>query len=626
MKECEKFVIVVINTIEKRNRNSNSLLSIRIFGMVNIVKTFEKTTFQFRENPAVHFKYNGGWQSRSYGQYYRDAEDIACSLLALDCEQGDVLNIMGPNCYPWLITAWGTIMTGAIPAGIYHTNSPEQACFIMEHSSSKIIFFDSVETYQKLYDELKNLTKIKHIVLWQGNISDDVRVLDWQQFVRLGQKAREERAIDKDLMVRINSFDAKKILTIIYTSGTTATPKAVQISHGNLDFVVQSIREQADLSSKERAVSYLPLSHIFEFALSVIGPTYVGSQIFICELDDLKETLLKARPTFFTAVPRVWEKFEESLKNRFTEARGLRKYLLHKLLENPEKDWARFQQKKSQRLWRKLLIPVVAGKIKQAMGLDQVRFALSGAAPIGYDTLLFFYALDIPICEGYGLSESSCVVSISMPNGLFKLGSVGKPLKGIDVRVAEDGEIEFKGPNVFCGYRGDREATAATISADGYFKTGDLGYLDEEGFLYINGRKKNMIITAGGKNIAAEKIDSLLMTIPEVEHAVAVGDQKPYLSALITLSPETALAKGRAIGSHAASTAELIRCPQFRKYMEGRIKNINHKLARVETIKKFHLLEQPFTVETKELTPTLKMRRQYIFDHYATEVDSMYHH
>jgi long-subunit acyl-CoA synthetase (AMP-forming) len=398
------------------------------------------------------------------------------------------------------------------------------------------------------------------------------------------------------------------------------------LSHRNLTWTAAQVSAGFDVGPEHCVISYLPLSHSAEQMVSLYIPLTTGETTWFAEsLEKLPENLREVRPHVFFAVPRVWEKIQAAIQEAGAKNPPLKKKIAA---------WARRQglvggyadqQGKAKPWLYPLADRLVFRKVKQRIGLDRALICATGAAPISRDTSEFFLSLGIPIYEFYGLSETSAPATLSLPGaGNYRTGRAGVPLPDTEIRMEADGELLIRGPHVFKGYYKSPEATAEVLDEEGYLHTGDVGKIDEEGFVVITDRKKELIITSGGKNIAPQVLENKLKQIPAVEHAVVIGDRRNYLTALFTLEPKAAAAAAEEAGSPHREPEDLAACPRFRSWLEDRVEAVNQTLARYETIKKFHVLPQPFTVEGGELTPTLKLKRRVINDKYGKEIEGLY--
>ncbi len=554
---------------------------------------------------AYHAKVDGRWQPTTWRTYAEQIRTAARALIALGLPAGGRIAILGFNRPEWVILDHAAMMAGGAPAGIYTTCSAEEVAYIIDHSEAPLVLVENAAQLAKVKAQRANLPLLKHIVMMKGGEATGSDVLTWEDFL-----AKADHVPEAALDQRIDAIEQRDLATLIYTSGTTGPPKAVMLSHGNLAWTANLLCDIAGWPTGGVSLSYLPLSHIAEQMATVHVPATAGSTVYFAEsIEKLAENLEEARPTAFFGVPRIWEKFHAGLAAKLDEATGVKKQLA---------DWARSvcARVNAHRdrgepipmplaLQYRLAVKLVISKVKAALGLDRAQQLYSGAAPIAPDVLHFLASLDIQVMEIYGQSEDCGPTSCNLP-GKTRIGTVGPALPGIEVKVAEDGEILVRGPHVFLGYLKEPEATAEAL-VDGWLCTGDLGAFDSEGFLSITGRKKELIITAGGKNIAPKNIEAMIKQSPLVSEAVVIGDRRKYLTALITLDEAAAKQVG-----------------DVRAELQRTIDQANATLARVEQVKKFAILDQQFGIETGELTPTLKIKRKIVAQKFAFEIDQMY--
>ena len=568
---------------------------------------------------AYQAKVGGRWQPTTYQTYVAEIRTAARALIALGYARGGKVAILGFNTPEWVILDHAAMMAGGAPAGIYTTCSPDEVQYIIHHSEALVVLVENAAQLAKVQARRAQLPLLKWIVLMRG--ATDVAtggaggdVLSWDQFL-----ARADSVAEAELDRRVDALQPDDLATLIYTSGTTGPPKGVMLSHDNLSFTAQLLLDIGGRHTDDITLSYLPLSHIAEQMCTVHMPATAGSTVYFAEsLEKVPEHIKEVRPTAMFGVPRIWEKFHAGLSAKLGETTGVKKRLV---------TWARsvcsevsVLRDKGQPIPRllaaryRLADRLVIGKLKAALGFDRVRDLFSGAAPIAPDVLEFFSSLDLPIREIYGQSEDTGPTSCNLV-GQTKIGSVGVALPGIAVKIAEDGEILVKGRNVFMGYYKEPEATAETLH-DGWLLSGDLGAFDANGYLTITGRKKEIIITAGGKNIAPKNIEALLKQSPLVAEAVVIGDRRKFLTALVTLDDAAA--------KKVAGTGELHSSSEVRAAIQKQVDEANETLARVEQIKKFAILARPFGIDSGELTPTMKIKRKVVAQMYALEIDAMY--
>jgi long-chain acyl-CoA synthetase len=575
--------------------------------------------------PAYHVRTDDGWKPTSWKTYVDEVTTAARALLTLGAgskqtEGQSCVCILGFNRPEWSIFDVAAMAVGAAPAGIYTTCSPVEVAYIVGHTEASVVLVENHTQWEKIKQERGNLPKLKHVVLMAGaDAVDDPMVLTWEAFLA---KAAETDAAEVHACVE--GLKPDDLGTLIYTSGTTGPPKGVMLSHENLAWTSQNAIEMNDLSPDDCSLSYLPLSHIAEQMFSVHVPATVGSQIYFAEsiekvVDNLKET----RPTVLFAVPRIWEKFYTGIGAKLALATGFKAKLVGwaqntgtavSALRNEGKEPSGFLAFKYNFFKKKVFTP-----LREALGLDRAKTCVSGAAPISAEIIKFLASLDIVVHEVYGQSEDTGPTSFNT-KGATRFGSVGKKLTGIDVKIAEDGEILVKGPNVFLGYYKEPEATAEAL-VDGWLHSGDLGKFDEDGYLFITGRKKDIIITAGGKNVAPKNIEAALKDLAVIGEAVVIGDRRKYLSALISLDTDEAETAAK---EHGIDLDVLHEHAPLVAAIEAHVGLVNKDLARVEQIKKFKIVRKAFSIEGGELTPTLKVKRKKVNENYSNDIESMY--
>jgi len=565
---------------------------------------------------AYQHKVDGRWQPTTWRAFADEVRAAARALIALGVPRGGKVTILGFNRPEWVIFDHAAMMAGGAPAGIYTTCSAEEVEYIIHHSESRVVLVENAAQLAKVKQVRARLPLLATIVLMRGAAAGaDSDVLTWEAFL-----ARGGPDLQAELDERLGAIEPSDLATLIYTSGTTGPPKGVMLTHANLSWTSRMLIEVGGGTSEDVSLSYLPLSHIAEQMGTILMPVSVGSTVYYAEsLEKIANDLKDCRPTSFFAVPRIWEKFHAALAAKLGAATGVKRRLV---------EWSRTvctevnarrdrgdPLPRALELQYRLANRLVIGKIKAALGLDRARRLISGAAPIAPDVLQFFASIDLPIREIYGQSEDTGPTSYNLP-GRTKVGSVGAPLPGLQVKLAEDGEILVKGPNVFLGYFKDPAATAETL-VDGWLCSGDLGAFDAEGYLTITGRKKEIIITAGGKNIAPKNIEAAIKQLPVVGEAVVIGDRRKYLTALITI--DDAAAK-----QLVPEGAALAAAPEVRAAIQEQIDRVNETLARVEQVKRFAVLPRPFGIDSGELTPTLKIKRKVVAEKYAAEIEAMY--
>jgi long-chain acyl-CoA synthetase len=443
--------------------------------------------------------------------------------------------------------------------------------------------------------------------------------MGWEAFLAEGERISDE-ALDQ----RMAGIGTDDVATLIYTSGTTGTPKGVVLSHANLVDTSRLALGLLPVGPGDSNLSYLPLSHVAEQMFTVYMPTVAGSTVYYAEAPErVLDNLREVQPTLIFGVPRVWEKMSAAVASRLAAGRGLERRVANWASSVGRRVTALRNTGGSPsgllELQRRIANRVFHSKVKRLLGLGRARFCVTGAAPIARSVLDFFAGLDLTLYEVYGQSEG-CGPTTWNPPGNTRLGTVGPPLPGVEVRLAEDGEILVRGPNVFQGYFRDAEATAETLT-DGWLHTGDLGVFDEEGFLTITGRKKEILITSGGKNIAPRVIEDAVQDLDLVGEVMAVGDGRPFVTVLITLDEEEATRFAEGLGIEPGAVAS---APALRTRLAADLERVNRNLARVEQVRDFRVLDRPFSIEAGELTPTLKLKRTVIEARHAALVEEMY--
>lgn len=572
------------------------------------------------EMPAWYEKRGGEWIATDYATFSQLVRVAARALLNLGLQPGGSICILSGNRSEWVVADVACMMVGGVPAGIYETCSAEEVAYILSHSEALLVVVEDRAQLEKVRAHWDANTTLRYAVLLDGSpTAADPRVLSWQGFLDKAEGV-DDAAVDD----RLSALEDGAPGTFIYTSGTTGPPKAVMLSHENICWTASKSVELIDLGPGDSALSYLPLSHIAEQMFTIHAPITAASCVYFSEgRDHLASNLKEVQPTVLFGVPRVWEKFHVAVTAKLSEATGTKAWLL---------DWAQDVGRRVAevrnagkspgavlRLQHQLADRLVYSRLKPLLGLGAARLCVSGAAPIRPDILTFFSGLDVVIREVYGQSEDTGPTSFNVP-GRTRFGTVGPVFPDVEVEIAEDGEILVRGPNVFLGYFKDPEATARTL-VDGWLHSGDLGRMDEDGFLHITGRKKDIIITAGGKNITPRNIEEALQSLPLVSQAVVIGDERPYLSALLTLEPEAAARFAEAEGVPSDTVHE---CATLYEALQRDVDQVNTRFARVETIKRFTVLPRELSVEGGELTPTLKIKRRAVATCWSSEIERLY--
>jgi long-chain acyl-CoA synthetase len=554
--------------------------------------------------PALHQRGEQGWMPTSWAQYAEHARAVGAALVAWGLEPGQCAVILSDNRAEWLYLQWGIVMAGGVVAPSYTSNTAEQVAYLVGHCQAPIVFADKPAQLAKLAEIRDRLPQLRQVVALDDP-GDAEGVMPWARFLAQAQPEHHD-----EVLARTAALKPEDDAFIIYTSGTTGVPKAVVISNHNMAVQGWAVVERYP-TERTRSICYLPLCHIAEQGATNLTQLETGGEVFLCpEIALMPRYLPEVRPNVLFGVPRVWEKVQAVLEGKFEQAPPMKRKLIRWALGVERKAFeaqlATGRPPGGPARW--LARTLVVDKVRAQLGLDKVLHTLTGAAPTNPDTLRFFSSLGFHIHEVYGLSETTGILTATRP-GENALGTVGKPLAGVEIAIAEDGEILARGACLSRGYLHDPAATAELIR-DGWLHSGDTGAWDQRGNLRIIGRIKDIIVTAGAKNVAPVPIEARLEAIPGVGQAVVVGDRRPYLVALLTMDPE-----------HAGASHD---DPAFRDRVGADIELLNAELASYESIKRFELLPHEFSIEGGELTPTMKIKRQAIYEKYAATVEAIY--
>jgi long-chain acyl-CoA synthetase len=592
-----------------------------------ITQRFHDQVATMGDRAAMHFRAGDAWRSISWTEYGRAVRETALGLAALGVEPRDCVCILSSNRPEWHVADLGIMSTGGRTVPVYQTNSPSQVAYIAGHSEAKVVFVDGEEQLRKVEKERSDLPALEHAVVF-GDFpeSADGFVLSLDTLRERGRALDAERPGLYD--ERRHAASPEDVATIVYTSGTTGDPKGAMLTHGNVISAAKSLLEVfEEPAGRGRRISYLPLSHIAERMTSDFTQVYNGCEVWFAEsIDTLLRDLVECKPTVFFAVPRVWEKFHQGITVKLAALPDEQRQMAEGAIEI-SKAVVEMRQDGEEPIPEMLhgleqAEAMLFAPARAALGLDQCDYYVSGAAPINEDILKFFHAIGIPIAEVYGQTEDCGPTSLN-PRDRIKIGTVGPPIPGVELEIAEDGEILVRGGNVFPGYYRNEEASAEMLEG-GWMHTGDVGVLDEDGYLTITDRKKDLIITAAGKNVAPQELENRLKYHPLVSQAVVIGDRRPFLSALITLDEEAVGRFAAERGLRTDDPAELTAAQDVREAVEGAVDAVNAGFSRPEQIKRWTVLPRDFLQEENEITPTLKVRRRAIIEKYAVEIEALY--
>ncbi|MBE0569753.1 MAG: long-chain fatty acid--CoA ligase [Deltaproteobacteria bacterium] len=567
---------------------------------------------------------NGGYAPVTYRQVEERTREICLGLMAAGLSRGDRVAILSGTRMEWCLADVGGILGGFITVPIYPSNLPDQVEYILAHSRARAVFVEDEPQYNKVAWCSARLPDLVSIVMMTGDAAGKDKATTLDDLRRRGREfgAANPGVIEK----RAEEIRPEDDLTIIYTSGTTGPPKGVVTRHSNYAFIVSSCLEAVEIPRGSVFLQFLPLAHSLGRLEHFLTWDAMTVSAFARGLQTVAEDLASVRPEIMVSVPRLYEKFYARVLAKVEEDGGLKKAIFLWAL-GVGREVSRCKQRGEQvpgfLAWKNSIADrLVFHKIRERMG-GRLRFFISGGAPLSREIAEFLHALGVLILEGYGLTETSTVTSVNRLER-YKFGTVGKALPGTQIRIAPDGEILVGGRHVFREYYNDPSATREAIDPEGWLHTGDIGVLDEEGFLRITDRKKDIIVTSGGKNIAPQNVENLLKNDPFVSQAFVYGDRKKYLTALITLSSDEVLAWAARNGIQEKDLQALAKRPEVEMLLRERVEEINKGLASFEQVKRFVLLGTDFSQETGELTPTLKIRRKVVVGKYGGLLDALY--
>jgi long-chain acyl-CoA synthetase len=577
---------------------------------------------------ALREKRLGIWRAISWREYGRWARHAGLGLVALGLRPRDVVSIIADNCPEWLYTDLGTLSVGGVTNGIYTTDSPRQVEYIVNDSGTRFLFAENEEQLDKILEVRAGCPRLVTIVVYdmEGlHGFTDAQVMSFAALLELGARYEREHPGAFDPMVEIARPDDLAIL--VYTSGTTGPPKGAMLSHRNILFQLEYSDFITVLGEGDQQLSFLPLCHIAERTFSVFNPLRSGATVNFAEsIDTVPENIREVGPALFFAVPRIWEKFYSAVALRMRDATPLGRLAYRWAvgigMRVAERRIAGRAPSGALRLLYRAADFLVLDNLRRSMGLQRARGAATGAAPIAPELIKWYLALGVDMREVYGQTEN-CGLATGMPPDRIKLGTVGMARPGTEVRISPEGEILLRGPHVFLGYYNNPAKTAETV-VDGWLHTGDVGCIDADGFVTITDRMKDLIITAGGKNVTPSEIENQLKFSPYISDAVVIGDARKFLSCLIMIDHETVAQFAQEGNVPFTNFASLCRAPEVQDLIWGEIERVNRRLARVETVKKFRLIEQILTAEDEELTPTMKLKRAFVNKKYRELIDGMY--
>lgn len=593
-----------------------------------VPRMFVKRVSQHPDRVALRYKHLGIWRDVSWAEYLEKVKCTCLGLVALGIEKGDRVAVIGENRPEWLYTDLATMAAGAVTTGIYTTSSAEQCEYVTGHSEARIFVAEDEEQLDKaLFFRERAPALEKIVVIDPKGLRDfsDPMVMTFDDLLQLGRDLEEKEPDRFDRLVE--AAKPEDLALIIYTSGTTGPPKGAMLSHLNVTWTTWSIGEAIPFEASDEVLSFLPLSHIAERMFSVFLPIRYGYTVNFTESPDtVTDNFREVSPTVIFAVPRIWEKYYSAVRIRIANATWFKK-IVYGVAERVGIQYADAKLSGRQiplllRIMRLMANVTVFYKLRERLGFERVRLAVSGAAPISPDVLKYFHGLGVPLREVYGQTEGSGPTCIHRGDDV-RLSTVGPALPGVEVRLAEDGEILVKGGNVFMGYYRAPEATAETLT-DGWLHSGDVGVLNKEGYLSITDRKKDLIITAGGKNIAPQNIENQLKFSPYINDAIVVGDRLKFLAALIVIDEENVIQYAQDHKIPFTTYESLTKAPEIVELIDGELEKVNKTLSHVETVKKFTIVPKKLYEEDGEVTPTMKVKRKHVNAKFSDLIKEMY--
>ncbi|MBS0223627.1 MAG: AMP-binding protein [Proteobacteria bacterium] len=601
--------------------------AIEVDGCDTIAKLFWRQVGARGDRTAFREKDLGIWRSTSWRDYGERARAVGMGLLKLGLARGEVVSILAETVPEWLYADLGTMGAGGVSNGIYPTDSAKQVDYILSDSQSRFLFVEDEEQLDKFLEVRGRCPLVRKVFVFDmEGLSDfrDEQVMPFDELLALGRLHQAEHPhLWEEL---ISASRAEDLALLVYTSGTTGPPKGAMLSHRNVIFQISNADAFVPMSANDEQLAFLPLCHIAERTFTVFLPLRSGAiPNFAESLETVAENVREVAPTTFFAVPRIWERFYSGIAIRMKEAtwigRVAYRWAINIGLKVAEANLAHHRPPPIQRLLFRVADFLVLDNIKRSIGMHRIRFAGTGAAPISPDLIKWYLALGVSMREVYGQTEN-CGLATGMPDRI-KLGTVGITAPRTEIRISPDGEILLRGPHIFMGYLNSPQKTAETVR-DGWLHTGDVGLLDNEGYLRVTDRLKDIIITAGGKNITPSEIENQLKFSPYISDAVVIGDRRKYLTCLVMIDYENVAKHAQDIDVPFTDFGSLCRTREVIELIGSEVEKVNQKFARVETIKQFRLIDQQLTAEDEELTPTMKLKRKFVNEKYKSLIDEMY--
>jgi len=591
-----------------------------------IIDAFRHNVRSIPDRAALRWHRDNAWLSLTWSEYGRAVAEVAAGLAEVGVDPGDRVAILSGNRVEWHLADFGVLGGGAVTVPLYQTSSPEQVAYILGHAEARLCFVENDGQLAKILEVRDQLPGLDRIIVFADSQRQDDPLL--MGFAELRSVGVRRLGREPDLCeTRAGAIAPAQLATLVYTSGTTGPPKGAMISHANIMWTLRSATSVFDLRQGDRFLSFLPLSHIAERMISDFASAAIGGETwFARSLGTVGKDLQACRPTVFFAVPRIWEKLREAVLDKLDESPAFQRMIADRYMELSghvaKRKAAGGHASLLMAIPHKALDSTFGALIRHELGLDRARIRVSSAAPVHPDLLQWFGAIGLPVLEVYGQTET-CGPTTANPPKDNKVGTVGPPIPGVRLRIADDGEILVQGGNVCGGYFHDPKGTAELVDSDGWMHSGDMGVIDDDGYLHITGRKKDLIITAAGQNVAPQDIESDLRNHELLSEAVVIGDGRRYLTALLTLDVEALVKWARARGK-AVEPEALVVDPDLGDAISQIVEEVNTKRSRVEHVRGFRVLDHEFAVASGEMTQTLKVKRNVVMEKYRDQVEEMY--
>jgi long-chain acyl-CoA synthetase len=591
----------------------------------NIAGIFHNRAERYQYETCIRYKKDGRYTPISWNEMQNMVTKVGLGLISLGVNSGDKISIFSENCWQWIVADLATLSIGAADAPIYATNSGAEAAYIINDSGAKVVFVSDKEHLDRILSIKKMISHVKYIITFDPIKTSDDDIISLDDLMHRGETVKDKSIFEK----RMNNINPDNLATLIYTSGTTGQPKGVMLTHGNFHAnVLQAYASHPMVNHQDESLALLPLSHSLGRTVSLYLMIHIGALINLAEsFATVLENMQETRPTLMVSVPRLFEKLYSGIKTKADKSTPLKKKLFEWAITVSDRAVDYLVQHKplppTIKIQYDLAEAVVFSKMRSTLGLDRIKVFISGGGALATEIDRFFNGIGVSVHNGYGLTETTPVTNVNRFD-VFEFGSVGPALPDTQVMIAQDGEILIKGPQVMKGYYNKPDDTKSVFTQDGWFMTGDIGKIDDRGCLHITDRKKDIIVTAGGKNIAPQNIENTLVSDLFIEQSVVIGEGKKYLSALIVPNFTELSNYANKHGISFDSPEDLVKKPEIVSFYNEKLNMLMKDHARVEQISKFTILASEFSIETGELTPTLKIKRKVVSQNFAHEIEGMY--